>query len=147
MVYYKRTGVPIEIGKGKWSRESHGNLIGIKSWDFVISHEILSLNLTQICALFADIKKFSITFGSRHFPNFSAKCCECCFRAERLPGKIEKQSGEIHGTNLQTLETLGERWVKIFLQSIADFIKTVLSPFEDALLTETFFLIDYELIL
>ena len=60
-----------------------------KSWNVkncqkVIEFCDISWNLTdfapefyQICALFADVTKFSIGFESLHFLTFSANCREC----------------------------------------------------------------------
>ena len=44
-----------------------------QSWNF----SNFTHGFDQICALFANIRKFSIGLESPHFPTFSAKCREC----------------------------------------------------------------------
>ena len=48
---------------------------------------------SNLC-FFADIKKFSISLESLHFPTFSAKFLGCRIRAERGQWKIKKKAIE-----------------------------------------------------
>ena len=104
----RQTGFPRRL-ENLENKNGHGKSwnmqIGLKSWNIVISHEILPIlpillpNCVKICMFFAITEKLSIRVESSPFPMFAAKCRECKMEKRNGHGKVmEKSWKNISGT-------------------------------------------------
>ena len=69
-----------------------------KSWNFVISHEILPilpLNCSKFVCIFSTTKKLIIDVESLNFPTFSAKHPECEIDKSDGHGKLRNGHGKV----------------------------------------------------